>query len=240
MFNIYEDPNSMLNVTFCERTGGVRLEQLIDIYERGDAQDAGSTPDGGTTPQKHLSVVQRNPFRAAALTLGLVCLLLLVWIIVLYNLSANLKENQLKLNESCCRWGKENQTTTNISEWKLIQSSYYYMSPGKKNWTESRADCQRRGADLLIINNKNEHDFFCKLNKYGESWIGLESVTSPDWTAVWKWVDGSRPTYRGWKKDVAVNAPRGLKVYIDLEGNWNKAVDGLKHWICEKQVKASQ
>uniref|UniRef100_A0A8C1GVC6 C-type lectin domain-containing protein n=1 Tax=Cyprinus carpio TaxID=7962 RepID=A0A8C1GVC6_CYPCA len=40
--------------------------------------------------------------------------------------------------------------------WKCYQSSLYYVSSQKKNWTESRKDCKDRGADLIIINNEQE------------------------------------------------------------------------------------
>ncbi len=41
-------------------------------------------------------------------------------------------------------------------EWTCYQSSFYYKSNEKKNWTESRRDCTERGADLIIINNREE------------------------------------------------------------------------------------
>ncbi len=40
--------------------------------------------------------------------------------------------------------------------WTCYQSSFYYKSNEKKNWTESRRDCTERGADLIIINNREE------------------------------------------------------------------------------------
>ncbi len=41
-------------------------------------------------------------------------------------------------------------------EWTCFQSSFYYMSNETKNWTESKRYCTERGADLIIINNRNE------------------------------------------------------------------------------------
>ncbi|KAL0182495.1 hypothetical protein M9458_021870, partial [Cirrhinus mrigala] len=41
-------------------------------------------------------------------------------------------------------------------EWTSYQSSFYYMSNEMKNWTESRRYCTERGADLIIINNREE------------------------------------------------------------------------------------
>jgi len=34
--------------------------------------------------------------------------------------------------------------------------SFYYISSTKKSWQKSREDCLQRGADLVIINTKEE------------------------------------------------------------------------------------
>uniref|UniRef100_A0A672QT26 C-type lectin domain-containing protein n=1 Tax=Sinocyclocheilus grahami TaxID=75366 RepID=A0A672QT26_SINGR len=43
-----------------------------------------------------------------------------------------------------------------IDGWKCNQSSCYYISSEKKSWTESKRYCMERGADLIIINNREE------------------------------------------------------------------------------------
>eukprot|EP00063_Salmo_salar_P075379 XP_014050214.1 PREDICTED: C-type lectin domain family 6 member A-like [Salmo salar] len=73
--------------------------------------------------------------------------------------------------------------------WRLLGSSCYFLSTQMKTWEESRLDCLNRGADLMIINNKEEHEYLCGINKI--VWIGLtNSVTG----GTWKWVDGTALT----------------------------------------------
>ncbi len=45
-------------------------------------------------------------------------------------------------------------------EWIYFQSSFYHLSTERKNLDDSRQDCQKRGADLIIINTKEENVSF--------------------------------------------------------------------------------
>lgn len=38
----------------------------------------------------------------------------------------------------------------------MFNFSFYYISSGKKSWDDSREDCRGRGADLVIVNSKEE------------------------------------------------------------------------------------
>ncbi|KAI4902059.1 hypothetical protein NFI96_008675 [Prochilodus magdalenae] len=72
--------------------------------------------------------------------------------------------------------------------WRYFSSSVYYISTEKKTWNESREDCRRRGADLVIITSSEEQEFVEMIRSGQEAWIGLTDAVSE---SVWKWVDGS-------------------------------------------------
>uniref|UniRef100_A0A4W6DRF3 C-type lectin domain-containing protein n=1 Tax=Lates calcarifer TaxID=8187 RepID=A0A4W6DRF3_LATCA len=75
--------------------------------------------------------------------------------------------------------------------WVYFRPSFYYISSTKKSWQDSRDDCLRRGADLVIINSREEQDFTRKFHRI--SWIGL---TLRETKGEWKWVDGTPLTKR--------------------------------------------
>uniref|UniRef100_A0A8C7YCF1 C-type lectin domain-containing protein n=1 Tax=Oryzias sinensis TaxID=183150 RepID=A0A8C7YCF1_9TELE len=72
-------------------------------------------------------------------------------------------------------------------KWIRFGSSCYFLREEYKTWDKARESCRARGADLVVINSKEENDFISKLNKQ-HFWIGL---TDRDLEGTWKWVDGS-------------------------------------------------
>uniref|UniRef100_A0A674P127 C-type lectin domain-containing protein n=1 Tax=Takifugu rubripes TaxID=31033 RepID=A0A674P127_TAKRU len=74
-------------------------------------------------------------------------------------------------SDKCQRLKKKNNLKT---------SPYVYF----KTWNQSRSDCRQKGADLLIINSKEEQ--VSQFTRY--MWIGLTDVTNE---GSWKWVDGT-------------------------------------------------
>ncbi|XP_067310836.1 CD209 antigen-like protein E isoform X2 [Pseudorasbora parva] len=164
------------------------------------------------------SVRNRNS-RGAVVCLVLLCVLLMTAVIVLcvhiHTLSTNYTEERNKLLTKITNLTEERdgQIFTNknpnkerdqlINElqicdgWTYYQSSLYYLSNEKKNWIESRRYCTERGADLIIINNKEEQDFVKNISVGTYVWIGLSDSDVED---RWKWVDGSslNSSFRFW------------------------------------------
>ncbi|XP_031674209.1 C-type lectin domain family 4 member F-like isoform X2 [Oncorhynchus kisutch] len=125
--------------------------------------------------------------------------------------------------------------------WRYFDSSLYFLSTEKKTWKQSREDCKGRGADLVIINSREEQTFV--FNLHLRAWIGLtDSVTE----GTWKWVDGTTLTTGYWGKGQPDNGGPLLgqedcvEIYYgqaDPVQTWNDDKCGSNHdWICEKEV----
>uniref|UniRef100_A0A667ZWI3 C-type lectin domain-containing protein n=1 Tax=Myripristis murdjan TaxID=586833 RepID=A0A667ZWI3_9TELE len=113
--------------------------------------------------------------------------------------------------------------------WTHFNSSCYFNSSESKSWDESRQDCLRRGADLVIINSREE-------NVRDGVWIGLSDLETE---GEWKWVDGSSLSYTSWAKGQPDDAPGGEdcgEVRPERDG-WNDLFcTHSLHWVCEKKT----
>ncbi|XP_036439291.1 C-type lectin domain family 4 member F-like [Colossoma macropomum] len=124
---------------------------------------------------------------------------------------------------------------------RCFQNSFYHISTEKKSWSESRQDCRERGADLVIINSREEQEFITKASGRTEAWIGL---TDTDTEGVWKWVDGSALATKFWwtgepnnyeNEDCAMTGYRGAG--SEHASTWADYPCGyLLVGICEKSL----
>uniref|UniRef100_A0A673HN71 C-type lectin domain-containing protein n=1 Tax=Sinocyclocheilus rhinocerous TaxID=307959 RepID=A0A673HN71_9TELE len=113
------------------------------------------------------------------------------------------------------------------------QSSLYFISYERKSWTESRQDCKDRGADLIIINNREEQGLVKQLSVGTFVWIGL---TDSDVEGRWKWVDGSILTSGFWGSGEP-NGHRGENCVVSYASWWyDYPCNNAFKWICEKNI----
>ncbi|XP_070998321.1 C-type lectin domain family 4 member M-like [Oncorhynchus clarkii lewisi] len=122
-------------------------------------------------------------------------------------------------------------------DWIRSCCSCYYISTNEKTWDLSRKDCQARGANLVIINSREEQALIKAFNK--RAWFGL---TDKEVEGTWRWVDGTPLTTSYWNKgepndfegeDCAL-VDNTLK---DPVVAWNDVPCNHKNgWICERQL----
>ncbi|XP_054911183.1 early activation antigen CD69-like [Poeciliopsis prolifica] len=211
-----------------------KVEKVVDIYESPETltchQANPSRKARGVQTQKRPPTIQRNCYKVATVTLGVVCLLLMVAISFLLSplISLKCKEHSSSQNQT------QEKLNQRMKEWQELRESYfYYASTEKKNWTESRTDCQSRGGDLVILNTNLKKEIIRRMKIHGDSWIGLQV---PDgWKMKWKWVDGSDLVFSSWKTGINNRPNLGFKAFTDQQGLWMVAKTGLKYWICEKR-----
>ncbi|XP_069024737.1 CD209 antigen-like protein C [Embiotoca jacksoni] len=216
--------------------------------------------EGGTKTQKQPGVLKR-PLRGAALWLRLLSLLTLAGIVILLifltlkinnlqtKLEAELRDmrvNSSQLESSYEILSKNNsQLQEEVKKlkdtiegkwcpegWTRFGCSCYFKFTERKTWDESRKECQERGADLVIINNKEEQEFVRGLNWKGDSWIGLKRTKHIGRT--WTWVDGSPLTETFLAAGRKHYKNRYSATCCNNQGEWTKEHSGSTNWICEK------
>ncbi|ROI60065.1 C-type lectin domain family 17, member A [Anabarilius grahami] len=215
------------------------------------------------TPQHtEMASVKIRSSRAALVCLVLLCVLLLTAVIVLgvyiHTKSTNYTEEKKQLLTKITNIaGERDQLITKSIQltkerdvlikqreeskclcenvgWTRYESSYYYVSSEVKSWTESRRYCTERGADLIIINNKEEQDFFKRISGGPAVWIGL---TDSDEEGTWKWVDGSTLTSGFWDPREP-NGDREENCALNYSPGWaDYPCDDTHYWICMCTVK---
>uniref|UniRef100_A0A3B4Z6R7 C-type lectin domain-containing protein n=1 Tax=Seriola lalandi dorsalis TaxID=1841481 RepID=A0A3B4Z6R7_SERLL len=141
--------------------------------------------------------------------------------------------------------------------WFFFQITISSFTPMKnyKTWQESRKDCIQKGADLTIINNREEQvtdmfltcylsvsflfknkNFIRQFKKY--LWIGLTDIETE---GKWKWVDGTPLTRSFWDS----KEPNGKTLENcgqiknpNLQNNWNdERCSNTHNWIFSEYIK---
>ncbi|KAJ7990078.1 hypothetical protein DPEC_G00296560 [Dallia pectoralis] len=123
-------------------------------------------------------------------------------------------------------------------DWIRFGCSCYYVSTVNKTWAASRQDCLDRGADLVIINSREEQAFLRSINC--RAWIGM---TDSDVKFTWRWVDGTLLTTSYWR-NVEPNNQGGSEDCVEI---WPYLSDPLLGWndqpcdyqqssICERPI----
>ncbi|XP_060747694.1 CD209 antigen-like protein A [Tachysurus vachellii] len=165
----------------------------------------------------------------------------------LMNLNHNLtsERNQLQSSYDTLRSEREamqkklKETEFCPYGWIRFLSRCYLISTDKRTWEESRQACIRTGADLVIINSREEQQFVSEFHT--NIWIGL---TDRDWEGQWKWVDNTALLSGYWMNNEPNNGGHHLSnkdcvelvpVSIGVTSNWNDVkCSNVLYSLCER------
>ncbi|XP_053335778.1 asialoglycoprotein receptor 1-like [Clarias gariepinus] len=102
------------------------------------------------------------------------------------------ERNQLQISYNALRSERDalqNKLTNQVCcpvGWMWFSTSCYLVSSSINTWEQSRQNCRNAGADLVIINSREEQEYVSRLGK--NVWIGL---TDHLVEGQWKWVDNT-------------------------------------------------
>ncbi|XP_038629988.1 CD209 antigen-like protein E [Scyliorhinus canicula] len=123
--------------------------------------------------------------------------------------------------------------------WKHQNPKCYKLSTEKRDWNNSKQECEFQNSHLVIINTPEEQNSIVRFikEKKDDYWIGLTDRAEED---KWKWVDGSTVSSFDWiegQPDDSNNedcATISERTSPDTFG-WNDDSCGRPHsFICEK------
>ncbi|XP_068093335.1 collectin-12 isoform X2 [Hyperolius riggenbachi] len=129
-------------------------------------------------------------------------------------------------------------------EWRNFTDKCYYFSSGKDIFDDAKLFCEEKGSMLVVIDTKDEQQFIKKqTNGRGNFWIGL---TDKEEENVWKWMDGSMPSFTNWKPGQPDNwtpesGPGEDCAGLIYSGLWNDFhCEDFNNFICEKPKDKGQ
>nr|XP_033480985.1 CD209 antigen-like protein E [Epinephelus lanceolatus] len=202
----------------------------------------------GIDTEMTAAVPERKLYRAVAVSFGLLCILQAALNVSL-RLALCSSDDETQDFETICKNVTEERdelkrkliqiTGDHYSQlgWKYFSGSFYYISSDMKTWKDSRDDCVQRGADLIIINSREEQMFTAGFQTV--LWIGL---TDRETEGTWKWVDGTPLTTSYWTYHEPNGAPDRDEDCAEIKdfyliNSWNdEPCDAQKFWICEKTL----
>eukprot|EP00075_Anas_platyrhynchos_P036888 XP_027326141.1 C-type lectin domain family 2 member D-like isoform X1 [Anas platyrhynchos] len=111
--------------------------------------------------------------------------------------------------------------------WIGFEGKCFYFSDGEKNQTLSRADCHVHGANLAVIQSREELEFMMRYKGSHDHWIGL-SRQNP--RQRWEWDDGT-------EFDSSLFPIGGGEDFAFLNNQrvTSARSSGERHWICTRQ-----
>ncbi|XP_048051330.1 CD209 antigen-like protein 2 [Megalobrama amblycephala] len=216
-----------------------------DVKNTGGPQIQSRSQDEGQTQKQR----GRTCFVWMTVCLGIICVLLLVFIIVQHisitserDLLSSYKNTAEEFNQTINSLQHKN-TELALKKLKLeyeLRKLYehgkgmFFISSESKNWSESRQYCMDRGGDLVIIKNEVKQRYISSLVKE-RAWIGLTDIQQE---GNMKWVDNSILSQGFWEETEPNDS--GGEDCIEINptspvlNNWNdESCSSMRKWVCE-------
>nr|XP_006813569.1 PREDICTED: macrophage mannose receptor 1-like [Saccoglossus kowalevskii] len=118
--------------------------------------------------------------------------------------------------------------------WASVNDKCYKYFSDEKKWQDAVNYC-RNGfdAELIEVENQIVQDHVTKLTLNSAMWIGLSDKLSGQ-SGVYKWVDGSIPTYEHWgpSQPATVFSPNCVKVKSSDDGLWTTEDCAVTNSFC--------
>ncbi|XP_029110745.1 collectin-12 isoform X1 [Scleropages formosus] len=129
-------------------------------------------------------------------------------------------------------------------QWLKFKGKCYLFSSDTRPFNEAKIACAEKHSSMVIINSTEEQQWVQKqIVDKGYFWLGLTDMEEEN---VWRWVDGSLPTFTNWKPGQPDNWTHGHEKGEDCaglihEGLWNDFFC-VEHngFICQKDVDGLQ
>ncbi|XP_059538164.1 C-type lectin domain family 7 member A isoform X1 [Myotis daubentonii] len=158
------------------------------------------------------------PWRSIAVTLGILCLVILVIAIVLGTMGV--------LSSSC------------PPNWIAHENSCYLLGTSFNSWNESKRQCSQLDSYLMKIDNSKELEFIAKQvsSQPAKSfWIGL---SRPQAEGPWLWEDGSKfsPDLFEIRSTVTQENSSHNCVWIHMQIIYDQLCSVPSSGICEKKL----
>ena len=198
---IYARPNMMTKARY---TQGEREERIVDIYAsfeglRDQQQDSVGTEESskslGTGRSQRPDAVSPPwcPIRAVVVLLGLLSVVLLAGLIglaVQHKKTASMERDMEQLLLTLKNLTEQRDALLCKQEcpggWNKFGCKCYKTYDTYQSWNKSREFCVSHGADLVVVDSKEEMDFIGR--SYVYFWLGATDAAGE---GTWRWVDGT-------------------------------------------------
>ncbi|XP_054832450.1 killer cell lectin-like receptor subfamily B member 1B allele C [Eublepharis macularius] len=140
------------------------------------------------------------------------------------------------LRSRFCNQGESTWTVNSSCQicpqnWRLHPDKCYWLSVDLKSWNDSHRDCSKKGAQLTVIQDKEDMEFLKWITENGQSyWIGLSLSSSEK---KWVWVTG-HPLDQNLFQEPPSSAGDGCCARIKNGKIQSETCTAIHRWVCQK------